>query len=102
MNVSNVRVESVCIVSKDVVVRTIADDMIIVPLVAGIGDAGDELYTVNEFGQIILRELNGVDSIGEIANKLAQEFDAGKEDICEDVLGFVSEMIKMGIVVLTK
>jgi hypothetical protein len=44
---TGVTLDTVCVPSMDVVAREIEGDMVIVPLVAGIGDADDELYTLN-------------------------------------------------------
>jgi len=48
-----VTMDTICMPSEDVVAREIEGDMIIVPLVAGIGNADDELYTLNETGKAI-------------------------------------------------
>jgi hypothetical protein len=48
-----VRLDTICAPSDDVVAREIEGDIMIVPLVAGIGDADDELYTLNETGRAI-------------------------------------------------
>jgi hypothetical protein len=48
-----VNLTTICVPSDDVVAREIEGEIVIVPLVAGIGDAGDELYTLNENGQAI-------------------------------------------------
>ena len=45
--------------SEDVVAREIEGELIIVPLVAGIGDMEDELYTLNETGRAIWDRLDG-------------------------------------------
>jgi hypothetical protein len=54
---------TICVPSEDVVAREIEGDMIIVPLVAGIGDADDELYTLNETGKAIWKKLDGQKSL---------------------------------------
>ena len=43
--------------SDDVVAREIEGEIIIVPLVAGIGDIEDELFTLNETGKAIWDKL---------------------------------------------
>ena len=45
--------DAVYAVSDDVVAREIEGEIIIVPLVAGIGDLEDELFTLNETGKAI-------------------------------------------------
>jgi len=83
---------SVCAPSADVVAREIEGEIIIVPLVAGIGDANDELYTLNETTQELWKRLDGEATLGEVAAALEQEFDASPEEIEADVLGFAAEM----------
>ena len=51
--------DTICIGSEDVVARLIEGDLIIVPLTAGIGDADDELYTLNETGKAVWQTLDG-------------------------------------------
>ena len=94
---SQVTINTICEPSEDVVSREIEGEIIIVPLTAGIGDADDELYTLNETGQAIWRRLDGRQTLGEVAAELAIEFDAGQEELEADVLGFAREMVRRGI-----
>jgi hypothetical protein len=48
---AHVTLATTCAPSEDVVAREIEDDIIIVALVAGMGDADDQLCTVNESGR---------------------------------------------------
>lgn len=92
-----VTADTVCVPSDDVVVRLIEDDLIIVPLVSGIGDADDELYTLNETGKAIWQRLDGKRSLAGVADELANEFSSSGDEIKSDVLGFAAEMVKLGI-----
>jgi len=56
---SKLTLKTICIPSDDVVAREIEGDVIIVPLATGIGDAEDELYTLNPTGQAIWQKLDG-------------------------------------------
>jgi hypothetical protein len=94
---TQVTVDTICVPSEDVVAREIEGDMIIVPLVAGIGDADDELYTLNETGKAIWKKLDGQKSLQQISNELKEEFSASDDDIKADVLGFATEMVRRGI-----
>jgi hypothetical protein len=78
--------------SDDVVARELEGEIVIIPLVSGIGDIEDELYTLNETGQAIWRKLDGRKSLREIAVELAEEFQAAPGDIERDVLGLVREL----------
>ncbi len=94
---TEVTMEDICMPSEDVVARVIEDDMIIVPLVAGIGDADDELYTLNETARAIWQKLDGKKTLSLVAAELEEEFYSPAAKVKEDVLGFASEMIKRGI-----
>ena len=89
--------DTICVPSEDIVAREIEGDLIILPLVAGIGDTDDELCTLNETGKAIWKKLDGQKSLAQIAADLAVEFSAPGDEITKDVLGFATEMIKRGI-----
>jgi len=90
-----------CTPSEDVVARMIEDELIIVPLVAGIGDADDELYTLNETGKAIWQKLDGERSLGVVSAELAEEYsESAAEKIQADVLGFAAEMTRRGILAI--
>ena len=89
--------DTICAPSDDIVAREIEGEIIIVPLVAGIGDADDELYTLNETGQAIWAHLDGQKTLAEVAAVLAAEFNAAPGEIEADVLGFATEMAERGI-----
>jgi len=80
-----------------VVARQIEGMIVIVPLVAGIGDADDELYTLNETGQAIWQRLDGVRTLNDVVTDLEPEFDADRGDLETDVLGFAAAMVDRGI-----
>jgi hypothetical protein len=48
-----ITLEDVFLPSNDVVAREIEGELIIIPLVANIGDLDEELYTLNETGRAI-------------------------------------------------
>ena len=94
---ARVTYNSICQPSEDVVARVIEGDMIIVPLVAGMGDADDELYTLNETGKAIWQRLDGEKTLGQVAGELVEEFSSPAGEIEKDVVGFASEMIHRGV-----
>jgi len=89
-----------CVPSEDVVVRVIEDELIIVPLAAGIGDTDDELYTMNETGKAIWSSLDGEKSLRTLAAELATEFSAPPGEIEKDVLGLMTELARRKMVVV--
>ena len=86
-----VTLATICSPSEDVVAREIEGDIVIVPLVAGIGDADDELLTLNETGKAIWKQLDGARTLGDVAKVLAEEFEAPLAELQADVLGFAGE-----------
>ncbi|MGC2777279.1 MAG: PqqD family protein [Bradyrhizobium sp.] len=94
-----VDLESVCAPSEDVVAREIEGEVLIVPLAAGVGNSEDELYTLNESGQAIWKELDGQRSLKDVVRSLADKFDAPLSGLENDVLGFVNELARRGILV---
>ena len=89
--------ETICTPSEDVVAREIEGEVVIVPLVAGIGDADDELYTLNETGQAIWKKLDGQRTLKDVAATLVSEYNTPLADLENDVLGFANELTRRGI-----
>jgi coenzyme PQQ biosynthesis protein PqqD len=85
--------------SEDVVVREIEGEIIIVPLVAGVGDLEDELFTLNETGRAIWQRLDGRRTVRAVVSELAEEFDAPAGTIEQDVTGLLEELERRRIVV---
>ncbi len=96
---TKVDLEAVYSISEDVVSREIEGEILIVPLVSGIGDMEDELFNLNESGKAIWQRLDGQKNLKEVVEELSQEFEAPKEEIEQDVKGFMEELLKRGMVV---
>lgn len=94
-----VNIDAIYTPSDDVVAREIEGEIIIVPLVAGIGDMEDELYTLNETGRAIWVKLDGQKRLTDIVKELSEEFENSAEKIEKDVIGFVEELFKRGMLV---
>jgi len=98
---SEVNIDAIYVPSDDVVAREIEGETIIVPLTAGIGDMEDELYTLNETGKAIWDRLNEQKHLKDVVQELANGFEAPIVEIEKDVIGFVVELLKRGILVET-
>ena len=94
-----VRLAGVYVPSDDIVAREIEGELVIVPLVAGIGDIEDELYTVNETGKAIWDQLDGSKNLGEVIATLAQDYEASPAKIERDVRGLVEELVRRRMLV---
>jgi len=90
----SLKMDAVCAPSEDIVYREIEGEVILVPLVAGIGDAEDELYTLNATGRAVWERLDGVRTLAQVADSIAEEYSSPADAIAADVLGFVEEMLR--------
>ena len=86
-------------VSDDVVAREIEGEIIIVPLVAGIGDEDDELFTLNATGKAIWERMDGQRRLHDIITELSTEYQAPPGEIEADVLGLVEELVRRRMLV---
>jgi hypothetical protein len=88
--------------SEDIVAREIEGELIIVPLVSGIGDMEDELFTLNETGRVIWEKLDGRKTLEDIVGEISSEYDASLGEIEKDVLGLVRELLKRKMLVAAR
>ncbi|MGA8572981.1 MAG: PqqD family protein [Desulfobaccales bacterium] len=96
---AQINLDVVCAPSEDVVAREIEGEIVIVPLVAGIGDLEDELFTLNETGKAIWDKLDGRRSLKDVVAALSAEYQAESGKMETDVLGLVAELVRRGMLV---
>ena len=94
-----IRMDTVLAHSSDVVSREIDGSLIIVPLASGVGDMEDDLFSMNESGTEIWNMLDGKRTLQEIVDVLARQYQAGPEEIAQDVAGIVTELLKRKMLV---
>ena len=92
--------DAICTVSEYIVAREIEGELIIVPLVAGIGDTADDLYTMNETGKAVWSRLDGKKTLRAVSSELAAEFNAPPGEIEQDVLGLATELARRKMLVV--
>lgn len=85
--------------SPEIVAREIDGEIIIVPIVSGIGDLEDELFSLNETGKAIWHKLDGNKMLGDVVLELEKEFEAPTGVIKKDVVGLVTELLKRRMLV---
>jgi len=85
--------------SEDIVAREIEGEIIIIPLVAGIGDAEDNLYTLNPTGRDVWQLMDGKNTVQDAVNILAERYTASAVEIKKDVLGLLSEFLERRFVI---
>jgi hypothetical protein len=96
---SKVKFDAAYLPSEDLVCREIEEEFIIVPLVAGMGDMEDELFTLNETGRAIWARLDGKKSLQAVAEELSAEYEAPSGEIERDVIGLAEELLKRKMIV---
>jgi len=94
-----ISLDTICLPSSDIVAREIEGEIIIVPVVSGIGDMEDELFSLNETGKTIWDKLDGKKKLGDVVIELKKEFNDPGGEIEKDVIGLVSELLKRKILV---
>ena len=97
---TDINLNQVYVPSDDIVAREIEGELIIVPLVAGIGDMEDELFSLNDTGKDIWHRLDGKTTLAGVANALAAEYDAQPDEIESDVIGLVGELVRRKMLVV--
>ena len=95
---SKAKLNAIYVLSEDIVAREIEGEIIIVPLTAGIGDAEDDLFSLNETGRAVWKLLDGKKTLAQIAKVLGKEYDSPLAEIEKDVTGLVAELLKRRIV----
>ena len=86
-------------ISENVVAREIENEIIIVPIISGIGSMDDDLYTLNETGKQIWNLMDGNNSIIDIARELEKEYDAPLNQICDEVKEIVNILLEKRMIV---
>ena len=67
---TRVNLDSVYVPSEDIVSREIEGELIIVPLISGMGDMEDELFTLNDTGKNIWKRLDSKKSLRDVIGEL--------------------------------
>lgn len=91
--------EACYVPSDEVVAREIDGDILIVPIMAGVGDAEEELYGLSPTARAVWDRLDGRTPLSAIIDQMAAEYDASPGQISEDVFGLLRELLKRRIVV---
>jgi hypothetical protein len=90
----NIEMNDVYGPSSDIVAREIDGEVLIIPLISGMGDIEDELYSLNETGKVIWKLLDGERSVQQIIDQLIAGHDGDPALIKEDVFGLLQEFGK--------
>ncbi len=85
--------------SEDIVAREIEGELLIIPLVSGIGDGNDNIYSLDETGREIWKRLDGHSSVAQIISDIMKIYTTAPGTIEQDVLGLIDELERRKIIV---
>lgn len=83
--------------SASVVTRKTGEEYVIVPVTENIADM-DSIYTLNGTGAFIWEQIDGKNSLEEIVTKLSEEYETDPETAGKDLLAFIENMVRIGVV----
>jgi len=95
---STIQLDDIYVHSDDKLSRGIDGDLIIIPMVVGIDNKEDEVYSLNETGVAIWVRIDGVRTLRQIAGELADDYAAPVVVIERDVIFLVSELVRRKMV----
>jgi coenzyme PQQ synthesis protein D (PqqD) len=83
--------------SESVVARVIAGETLIVPVRGGVGDLAS-IYSLNELGTFLWRQLQPAKTCEELVNLVLDEYEVTAEMAEQDVRMFLEEIKDVGLV----
>ncbi|MDP2941264.1 MAG: PqqD family protein [Candidatus Omnitrophota bacterium] len=97
---SKAELHKVYIHSEGAITRDLEGEFIIVPLFAGMSDAGEDIFSLNEFGKAVWLEFDGKKALQEVIHSLIARYNAPEQVIRRDVLGFTKVLLKKKFLVV--
>ncbi|HBG86137.1 MAG TPA: PqqD family protein [Marinilabiliaceae bacterium] len=82
---------------RNVVIRKVGDEMVIVPLVNSVADM-TRVLTLNETGTAIIEALNGQNTINQVEEQLLQQFDVERNVLSNDLQVFIDQALDKQII----
>jgi hypothetical protein len=88
-----------CAPSEELLISDMAGELIIAPLAAEPGDMEDGFYALNATGRAVWERLDGRTSLRDIAQALAERYQAPIGGVERDVVALVTELFDRHILV---
>lgn len=85
--------------SASVISREIEGEIILIPITADVADMEEDIFSLNPTGKAIWEKLDGRNTPRNIVDLLLAEFEASREELAEDVVGFMGALLDRKIVV---
>lgn len=88
-------------IAKEFILRDIAGECVLVPTGATTQEFNG-LITMTDTARFIWENLEKVDSLEEMVQKLLEEYEIDEETAKNDAVAFISELLKVGFIECTK
>lgn len=88
--------------SRDMLVKQVQGEFIIIPLRKGTADLEEEFFKLNETAKAIYDKLDGKKTLKELALELSLKYDAALELIERELLEMAEKLLKRGVLVGVK
>ncbi len=89
---------SVLTKQTELVEREIEGEVLIIPIMAGVGDADANLYSFNDQGADIWKLIDGTRSVGEIADALCAEYEVARELALAETITFMESLLEKNLI----
>ena len=86
-------------ISDNVIAKEIEGELVIVPMIAGVGNLDAEMYSLNSTGLAVWEQLDGKKDFEHVITVLSDSFATTYDHIKEDVVEIVEQLLKKGLVV---
>jgi hypothetical protein len=83
--------------NPNIVFRKIANEVILVPIRHNVGDL-ESIYTLNEVAARIWELIDGKRNMGQIRDRILQEFEATSQRIERDLSKYIGELEDIGAI----
>lgn len=82
----------------ELVEREIEGELLVIPIMAGVGDADANLYSFNEQGGAIWKLIDGTRSVGAIADAIIAEYEVSREQALREITAFCEDMLSRNLI----
>ena len=83
----------------ELVEREIEGEILIIPIMAGVGDADANMYSFNNQGADIWRLIDGKTAVGTIADRLCEEYEVTRDRALQETVSFLEDLLARNLIV---
>ncbi|MCP4117799.1 MAG: PqqD family protein [Desulfobacteraceae bacterium] len=85
-------------ISDNVIAKEIEGELVIVPMIADVGNLDAEMYSLNSTGLAVWKQLDGEKDLEHVITALSEAFATTFDHIKDDVVEIVEQLLKKGLV----